>query len=176
MADGIVLGSDHGRWSYWRKVATVKRSCKPAATSQGFPTSTQPQLDHPDLRCDNIIHSTTKKHTAHTILWIWESITTSCICSPARQILEPSLKRHHQFTEHIAGTWPTQGHTQSYDLGESGSWGFWSYGSMERAIWTRENDVGKVFPCEDQGGRGITVAVASGVATWLHCGRSPPGI
>ena len=36
---------------------------------------------------------------------------------------------------------------------------------MEGAIWTRENDVGKVFPCEDQGGRGITVAVASGVAT-----------
>jgi hypothetical protein len=65
-ADGIVLGSDHGRWSYWRKVATVKRSCKPAATPQGFPTSTQPQLDHPDLRCGNIIHSTTKQtHSTH---------------------------------------------------------------------------------------------------------------
>jgi len=47
---------------------------------------------------------------------------------------------------------------------------------MEEAIWTIENVVGKAFPCEDQGGRGITVAEASGVATWLHCARSPPGI
>lgn len=47
---------------------------------------------------------------------------------------------------------------------------------MEGAVWTRENVVGKVFPYEDQGGRGITVVVASGVATWLHCRRSPPGI
>ena len=48
--------------------------------------------------------------------------------------------------------------------------------TLQLKIWTRENDVGKVFPCEDQGGRAITVAVASGVATWLHCGRSPSGI
>lgn len=61
-------------------------------------------------------------------------------------------------------------------FGESDSWGSWSYGSVDGAIWTRENDVGKVFPCEDQGGRGITVAVVSRVATWLHCGRSPQGI
>ena len=47
---------------------------------------------------------------------------------------------------------------------------------MEGVVWTRENVVGKVFPCEGQEGRGITVAVASGVAAWLHCGRSPPGI
>jgi hypothetical protein len=47
---------------------------------------------------------------------------------------------------------------------------------MEGAVWTREKVVGKGFPCEDQGGRGIAVAVASGVATWLYCGRSPPGI
>jgi hypothetical protein len=47
---------------------------------------------------------------------------------------------------------------------------------MEETIWTRENVIGQVFPCEDQGGRGITVTVASGVATWLHCGHSPPGI
>jgi hypothetical protein len=43
---------------------------------------------------------------------------------------------------------------------------------MEETIWTRENVVGKVFPCEDQGGRGITVAMVSGVVIWLHCGRS----
>jgi hypothetical protein len=36
---------------------------------------------------------------------------------------------------------------------------------MEEAIWTRANVVRKGFPCEDQGGRGIAVAVASGVAT-----------
>ena len=47
---------------------------------------------------------------------------------------------------------------------------------MEGAISTRENVVGKVFPGKDQGVRGITVAVACGVAIWLHCGRSPPGI
>jgi hypothetical protein len=47
---------------------------------------------------------------------------------------------------------------------------------VEEAVWTKENVGGKVFPCEDQGGRGIPVAVASGVATWLHCGRSLPGI
>jgi hypothetical protein len=97
-------------------VAAVKRSCKPAATPQGFPTSTQPQLDHPDLRCSNIIRSTTNKHTARTILLIWENITISCHRSPARQILGPLSKQHHQFTEHTAGTWPTQG-TQSHDLG-----------------------------------------------------------
>jgi hypothetical protein len=91
-------------------VAAVKRSCKPAATPQGFPTSTQPQLDHPDLRCSNIIRSTTNKHTARTILLIWENITISCHRSPARQILGPLSKQHHQFTEHTAGTWPT-GHT-----------------------------------------------------------------
>jgi hypothetical protein len=43
-------------------------------------------------------------------------------------------------------------------------------------IWTGEKDAEKVFPCEDQGDRGITVAVASGVVTWLHYGRSPPRI
>lgn len=32
----------------------------------------------------------------------------------------------------------------------------------------RENVVGKFFLFKDQGGRGITVAVASGVVTWLH--------
>jgi len=40
----------------------------------------------------------------------------------------------------------------------------------------RENAVGKVFPWEGQGGCGITAAVASGVATWLHFARSPSGI
>ncbi len=35
--------------------------------------------------------------------------------------LEPSLKRHHQFTEHIAGTWPKRGITQSRNLGKSRS-------------------------------------------------------
>ena len=34
----------------------------------------------------------------------------------------------------------------------------------------------KVFPREGSGGCEITVAVASGVATWLHCSRSPSGI
>ena len=156
----------------------MKRSCKPAATPQGFPTSTQPQSDHPDLRCGNIIHSTTKQtHSTHTSVDLGEHHHfLQCNCSPARRILEPLLKRHHHFTEHIVGTWPTQGYTQSHDLGELGSFGIWIYWNMEGAIWTRENAVGKVFPCEDQGGRGITVAVASGVATWLHCGRSPPGI
>src|SRR5271156_3872218 len=139
------------------------------------------------------------------------STTTSCNRSPARQILEPSLKRHHQFTEHTAGTWPTQGMikirllidlyvgryppksrgeelliytmeelelavltniqqgTHSHTIwGDSGSSWFGSYGSIEGKGWFgRENVVGKVFPCEDKGGRGITVAVASGVATWL---------
>lgn len=42
VAYGIVLGSDYERR---RKVAAVKRSCKPAATPQGFPASIQPQLD-----------------------------------------------------------------------------------------------------------------------------------
>jgi hypothetical protein len=41
VADGIVLGGDHGGGQHWRKVAAVKRSCKPAATFQGFPTPTQ---------------------------------------------------------------------------------------------------------------------------------------
>src|SRR4051794_36825093 len=62
------------------------------------------------------------KHTAYTILWIWESITTSCNCSPTRQVLEPSLKRHHQFTEQTAGTWTTQGHIQSHGLEEVRVW------------------------------------------------------
>lgn len=47
---------------------------------------------------------------------------------------------------------------------------------MEGAVGMRENVVGKVSPCEDQGGCGIMVAVASGVAIWLYCGRSPPGL
>ena len=56
------------------------------------------------------------KHTARIILLIWENITISCHRSPARQILESLSKQHHQFTEHTAGTWPTQG-TQSHGLG-----------------------------------------------------------
>ena len=63
---GLCWGATTGGGQHKRKVAAVKRSCKPAATPQGFPTSTQPQLDHPDLRCSNIIHSTTKQtHTQH---------------------------------------------------------------------------------------------------------------
>jgi hypothetical protein len=115
------------------------------------------------------------KHTARTILRIWENIITSCHRSPARQILEPLSKQHHQFTEHTARYLAHTGHTITR-FRESGSTGFWSCGGMEEATWTRENVVGKVFPCEDQGGRGITVTVASGVVIWLHCGRSPPGI
>jgi hypothetical protein len=59
---------------------------------------------------------------------------------------------------------------QEADYVESWIAGVWS------EIWTRENVVGKVFPREDQGDRGITVAVVSEVALELFCGRSPPGI
>lgn len=47
---------------------------------------------------------------------------------------------------------------------------------MGQMIWARENVVGKGFLMSTKRGRGVTVAVASGVATWLHCGRSPSGI
>ena len=90
--------------------------------------------------------------------------------SSALVITTSSIYRAHR--RHLAHT----GHTQSSDFRGVRVFGGLSYGSMEGAIWTRENVVGKVFPCEDQGGRGITVAVPSGVATWLHCGRSPTGI
>jgi len=157
-------------------VAAVKRSCKPAATPQGFPTSTQPQLDHPDLRCSNIMHSTKNKQTSstHNSADLGEHhhfLSPQSCPADSRTLIETTSPIYRAHSRYLAHT----GHIITR-FGESGSTGFWSCGGMEEAIWTRENVVGKVFPCEDQGGRGITVAVASGVATWLHCGRSPPGI
>jgi hypothetical protein len=154
----------------------MERSCKPAATPQGFPTSIQPRFDHLGLRRSNLTYSTTYHLKAHTSLWTWESISSSCTSSPAHRIFDPLRNDTSNLQSTHQRLGPYRAHTTTQVSG--GFRIFWGLGcgSMEGAIWTRENVVGKVFPCEDQGGRGITVAVASGIATWLHCGRSPPGI
>jgi hypothetical protein len=173
----LCWGAATGGGQHRRKVAAVKHSCKPAATPQGFPTSIQPRSVHPGLRRSNLTYSTTY-HTQSThksvdlgehpfFLHLQSDPTGSSILFETTRVIYRAHNRHLAHT----------GHTPPHKFqGDSGSFGGWGYGSMEEGIWTRENVVGKVFPCEDRGGRGITVAVASGVATWLHCGRSPPGI
>jgi hypothetical protein len=137
-------GAATGGGQHRRKVAAVKRSCKPAATPQGFPTSIQPRSDHPGLRQSNLTYSTTY-HTQSThksedlgehlfFLRLRSDPTRSSILFEMRRVI---YRAHDRHLAHA-------GHTPPHKFqGDSGSFG---YGSMEEAIWTRKNVVGKVFP------------------------------
>jgi hypothetical protein len=69
------------------------------------------------------------------------------------------MKQHQQFTEHAAGKLGPAGHTQPHNF-QRIQIPWIGNMSMAKTIWTRENVVGKASPCEDQGGREITVAEA----------------
>lgn len=62
----------------------------------------------------------------------------------------------HKHTEHTDGLGP-QGVQQITHVSRGRIRWSLDDGGMEGVIWTRENVVGKVFPHEDQGDRGITV-------------------
>jgi len=76
---------------------------------------------------------------------------------------ETALAIHRTRCRH---TWPSRAHTTTQVSEDPRSLG--------REEGHGRGDLDESERCWVVGG--ITVAMASGVATWLHCGRSPPGI
>jgi hypothetical protein len=95
-----------------RKVAAVKRSCKLAATPRGFPTSTQPQLDNPDLTCSTSYSTTKQTHGTHNCgSWRTSSLPVSAVLpsrfsKPYQRLIEtsPVHRAHGRYLAHAGHT------------------------------------------------------------------------
>ena len=89
----------------------MERSCKPAATPQGFHTSIQPQLDHPDLRCSNNIHRTTNQtHSTHNSVDLGEHhhfLSPQSCPADSRILIEATSPIYRAHSRYLANT----GHT-----------------------------------------------------------------
>jgi hypothetical protein len=117
------------------RCAAVKRSCKPAATPLGFPTSsTQTQLDHLDLRCSNIIPKQT--HSTHNSVYLGEyhyHVLPQFCPADSRTPIETKPPIYRAHSKYLA-------HTAEHTITRSGEslWDFGVAGVTEEAIWTRE--------------------------------------
>lgn len=133
-------------------MAAVKRSCKPAATPQGFPTSIQPRSDHPGLRQSNQTYSTTY-HTQSThksedlgehlfFLRLRSDPTRSSILFEMRRVI---YRAHDRHLAHA-------GHTPPHKFqGDSGSFGVRGTEAWRRRFGRERTLLGRFFPVRTRG-------------------------
>ena len=132
-------------------MAAVKRSCKPAATPQGFPTSMQPRSDHPGLGRSNLTYSTTFHiQSTHKSVDLGEHLHFLHLQpdpTGSSTLIETTPPIYRAHSRHLAHT----GHTITR-FGESQILrGFGVAGVWKRRFGRERTMLGRFFPVRTRG-------------------------